>query len=218
MDAAQTISRVGDAVQSEAHAELLGLDVLGGLVTVDGFVSDAVAKANGKAGGASGTYNPVIAKASVGKGLLGVQLDASGLGLTGSGLPADVQGQVNTVLGQVQSALNTVLNTIGVHITPVAGTSTATPDGKSATATGGSMLISLTPPQLPGVADGTTPLAQINLGAPTAAVNAAQQAPRTPVEKRPPTLAYTGANLPLAGAAGLGLLVLAGLLRRRFTS
>lgn len=210
LDANQAIDR-SQAVTAQAHAKLLGLDILGGLVTVKGFVSDATATAGGVAGSAKSSYNPVIADASVGNGLLGVKLDAAGLGLTGSGLPADVQNQVNQILSTVQSALNDLLSTLGLKITPVAGSSTAAADGKSAAATGGSMLISLTPPSM------TEPLVAVRLGGTTAKVNAAQ-ATQTVVANRPPALPHTGANLPLAGGAGVVLLASAAFIRRRMTS
>ncbi len=209
LDATQAIDRT-DTVTAQAHAKLLGLDVLGGLVTVKGFVSDAVASANGVAGGATASYNPVIAAASVGNGLLGVTLDPAGLGLTGGGLPPNVQATVNQILATVQTALNGVLDTLGLKITPMPGSRSASPDGTSATATGGSMLISLTPP-------GTSaPLVAVRLGGTTAKVNAATE--KVVVAARPPALPHTGANLPLTGGVGVVLLGTAALIRRRLAS
>ncbi len=218
LDAKQTIAQVRDGESSAAHVKLVGLDILGGLVHVDGFASDATAFANGKDGGADATYNPVIADATIGKSVLGVTLDAKGLGLTVGGLPSSVVQQVDAGLAQVSDAINSLLSQIGVSIEPAAGHKEVSADGKYAKATGGALTITLSPP-ISGVGTSTNaaaaakPLLQVKLGGTTAEARAEM----TPVVMaRPAALPHTGANLPLIAGGGLGLMLAAGLVRRRF--
>jgi LPXTG-motif cell wall-anchored protein len=222
LDANQAIDQVNRGVQSQAHVKLVGLNVLGGLVHVDGFVSDAKAFADGVAGDGAADVNPTIAHATIGKSILDVALDPNGLGLSIGGLPSSVVQQVNQGLQQVQAALNNVLANIGLTVTPTEGTTSVSPDGKSAKATGGALTITLAPPTSAGTslnsaaaAPASAPLLQVRLGGTTAEANAAQ-APV--VQVRPAALPHTGANLPLTAGVGALLLGAAAMVRRRITS
>jgi hypothetical protein len=209
LDANQSIQRVADGAESQAHVKLIGVDILGGLVKVDGFTSDAEAFANGVAGDARASYNPVVARAEIGNGVLGATLGANGLNLTVPGLPNSVSQQVNAALKQLQAALNSLLANLGVSVHPAAGSSYAAPDGTYATATGSALTITVADVLSPKSA----PLVQVKLGGTTASTRAKQLqvASYTP----PKHLAFTGANLPLTGGIAVALLASAAVLRRR---
>ena len=213
LQAGQSIAPASNAAVANAHANLVNLNVLNGLVTVDGFESTATAIANGVAGGASATFSghkPIVA---VGTPVITATLDESGINIqdaTGQ-LPAQVQDAVNTALSTLNAALNTLLGTLGVHLTFVPGHSTASPDGKFAAATG---------PEYDIVVDNPTssaPLALIGLGHGTTASVSASQSPVTHVLSNPQAgkLPHTGANLPLIAGGGLAFLLGAAYLRRR---
>jgi LPXTG-motif cell wall-anchored protein len=213
LQATQSIAPNGNSAQSQAAANLLNLNVLNGLVTVEGFASTATAMANGVAGGASASFSghkPIVA---VGTPVITATLDETGINIsdaTGQ-LPAQVQDAVNTALSTLNGALNTLLNTLGVHLTFVPGHSTASPDGKFASATG---------PEYDIVVDNptsSTPLALIGLGHGTTASVSAAQAPALHRQANPQAgkLPHTGANLPLIAGGGLAFLLGAAYLRRR---
>lgn len=210
--ATQSIAPSSDAAEATADSNLVDLNVLNGLVTVDGFESTATAIANGVKGGASATFSghkPIVA---VGTPVLTATLDESGVNIqdaTGQ-LPSQVQDAVNTALSTVNGALNTLLSTLGVHLNFVPGHSTASPDGKFASATG---------PEYDIVVDNPTssaPLALIGLGhGTTASVSAAQQHTVNLPNPQAGKLPHTGANLPLIAGGGLAFLLGAAYLRRR---
>jgi LPXTG-motif cell wall-anchored protein len=212
LQAGQSIAPASNAAVAKANATLLNLNVLSGLVTVSGFESTATAIANGVAGGASATFSghkPIVA---VGTPVLTATLDESGINIqdaTGA-LPSQVQDTVNTALSTLNTALNTLLNTLGVHLTFVPGHSTASPDGKFASATG---------PEYDIVVDNPTssaPLALIGLGhGTTASVSAAQHKVVQLANPQAGKLPHTGANLPLIAGGGLAFLLGAAYLRRR---
>jgi LPXTG-motif cell wall-anchored protein len=214
LDATQSIAPATDAAQSAAGVNLANLDVLNGLLTVKGFVSQATAVANGKAGGAHASFSGHAPIVQVGTPLLTATLDETGLNLSDvAGLPADVTGQVNSALAQLQSALNTLLGTLGVHLNYVPGhVDKVDSAGRYAAATGPEYDIVVDSP-VPG--DGA--LAEIGLGHGTTASVSAQQAPKH-VQLRNPqegALPHTGANLPLIGGIAIALLAGAAVLRRR---
>ncbi|MDQ1695834.1 MAG: hypothetical protein QOJ03_1187 [Frankiaceae bacterium] len=217
LDASQSIAPAGNAAQSLAAVNLADLNVLNGLLTVKGFVSQATAVANGKAGGAHATFSGHAPIVAVGTPLLTATLDENGINLSDVvGLPQDVTDQVNSALATLQDALNTLLGTLGVHLNFVPGhVDKVDSRGRYAAATGPEYDIVVDSP-LPG--DGA--LAEIGLGHGTTASVSAQQAPRVVKLPNPQqgALPHTGANLPLIGGAGLALLFGAALLRRRMGS
>jgi hypothetical protein len=214
LDASQSIAPAAGAAQALASVNLADLDVLNGLLTVKGFVSEATAVANGKPGGAKATYSGHAPIVQVGTPLLTATLDEAGLSLSDvAGLPADIADQVNAALATLQDALNTLLGTLGVHLDFVPGhVDKVAADGSYAAATGPMYDIVVDSP-LPG----DPALAEIGLGHNTKASVSAKQATR--IVKRPNpqegALPHTGANLPLIGAGALALMVAAGILRRR---
>jgi enamine deaminase RidA (YjgF/YER057c/UK114 family) len=215
LDAQQSIAPAGNAAKSAAAVNLTSLDLLNGLITVKGFVSQATAVANGKAGGASASFSGHAPIVAVGTPLLTATLDETGLNLSDvQGLPQDVTDQVNSALAQLQAALNTLLNTLGVHLNFVKGhVDKVDPAGRYAAATGPEYDIVLDSP-IPG--DGA--LAEIGLGHGTTASVSAQQAPKHVNLPNPQqgALPHTGGNLPLIGGVAMALLIGAAVLRRRF--
>jgi LPXTG-motif cell wall-anchored protein len=214
LDATQSIAPAADAAQSAAGVNLANLDVLSGLLTVKGFVSQATAVANGKPGGAHATFSGHAPIVAVGTPLLTATLDENGLNLSDvAGLPADVTDQVNSALAQLQAALNTLLGTLGVHLNYVPGhVDKVDSAGRYAAATGPEYDIVVDSP-VPG--DGA--LAEIGLGHGTTASVSAQQAPKLVKLRNPQqgALPHTGANLPLIGGIAIALLAGAAVLRRR---
>lgn len=215
LDATQSIGPSGNAAQSTAGVNLTSLNVLNGLLTVQGFVSKATAIADGLPGGASASFagkTPIVA---VGTPLLTATLDDTGLTLSNvAGLPSSVTQQVDSALQQLQAQLNTLLNTLGVSMKYIPGhVDKVASDGSYAAATGPEYDIAVQ-----NIATGE-PVLDVALGHnTTASIAAAQQKPPAVVVSmpRPPALPHTGANLPLIGGVGLALLLGAAVLRRRF--
>jgi hypothetical protein len=208
LTASQSIAPAAGAAQAVASSNLLDLNVLNGLLTVKGFTSQAVATANGIAGGAHAsfsTHQPIVA---LGTPVLTATLDETGLAL--QGIPG-LGDTINTALTAVQQAINSLLNTLGVHLNFVQGTEKTTSDGTYAAATGPEYDIVVTNPI------DNSALTEVGLGHGTVASVSAKQAQHLslPATSGPHSLAFTGLNLPLVGGAGLALLVLAGYLRRR---
>src|SRR4051794_36729315 len=214
--APQSTPPAGDAAQSVAGVNLADLNVLNGLLTVKGFVSQATAVANGKAGGAHASFSGHAPIVAIGTPALTATLDEAGLNLSNvTGLPQSVTDQVNTALATLQDALNTLLGTLGVHLNFVPGhVDKVDSNGRYAAATGPEYDITVTNPV------DNSALAEIGLGHGTTASVSAQQATHVVKVANPQAsaLPHTGANLPLIGGTGLALLVGAGLLRRRFSA
>jgi LPXTG-motif cell wall-anchored protein len=212
LDAKQSIGAAGNAARSMAQTNLATVNVLNGLVKVQGFQSSATAVANGIAGGASAVasgHQPIV---TVGTPVLTASLDQNGLSLSNvTGLPSSVTAQVNSALATLQAAINGLLGTLGVHFNYVQGHSYAAPNGKFATATGPEYDITVKNPL------GAGDLAVIGLGHGTTASISAAQAPKTVnvPNSQLHALPHTGANLPLIGGIGLALLIGAGIVRRR---
>jgi LPXTG-motif cell wall-anchored protein len=209
LDATQSIAPTAGAAQSVAGVNLADLNVLNGLLTVKGFVSQATAVANGQPGGAHASFSGHAPIVAVGTPVLTATLDETGINLTGAGLPS----QITDALSQVQNALNTLLGTLGVHLNYVPGhVDKVDSNGRYAAATGPEYDIVVDSP-VPG--DGA--LAEIGLGHGTTASMAA--APKTIHQflKNPQqgALPHTGANLPLIGGIAIALLAGAAILRRR---
>ena len=217
LDAKQSIAPAAGAAQSLASVNLADLNVLNGLLSVKGFVSQASAVANGKVGGAKATFSGHAPIVQIGTPVLTATLDETGVNISNVvGLPKELTDQVNAALATLQDALNTLLGTLGVHLNFVPGhVDKVDRNGRYAAATGPEYDIVVDSP-IPG--DGA--LAEIGLGHGTTASVSAQQA--TKVVKLPNpqqgALPHTGANLPLIGGGALALMVVAGLLRRRMVS
>ena len=216
LDASQSIAPAADAAQATSSVNLANLNVLNGLLTVKGFVSQAVASATGTAGGAHASFSGHAPIVAVGTPLLTATLDETGLNLSDvAGLPQSVTDQVNTALKSVQDALNTLLGTLGVHLNYVPGhVDKVDSNGRYAAATGPEYDIVVDSP-VPG--DGA--LAEIGLGHGTTASVAARPATKVVQLPNPQqgALPHTGANLPLIGGSALALMVGAAVLRRRFS-
>lgn len=216
LDASQSIAPAANAAQANASVDLADLDVLNGLLTVKGFVSQAVASATGKAGGAHATFSGHAPIVAVGTPVLTATLDETGLNLSDvAGLPQSVTDQVDAALKSVQDALNTLLGTLGVHLNYVPGhVDKVDSNGRYAAATGPEYDIVVDSP-VPG--DGA--LAEIGLGHGTTASVAARPATKVVQLPNPQqgALPHTGANLPLIGGSALALMVGAAVLRRRFS-
>jgi LPXTG-motif cell wall-anchored protein len=214
LDASQSIAPAANAAQSVAGVNLASLNVLNGLLTVKGFVSQATAVANGKPGGAHASFSGHAPIVQVGTPLLTATLDETGLSLSDvQGLPQDVTDQVNGALAQLQDALNTLLGALGVHLDFVPGhVDEQKADGTRAAATGPEYDIVVDSP-----AGDKAPLAEIGLGHGTTASVSAAQAPHIVKLRNPQqgALPHTGANMPLIGGVGLALLIGAAVLRRR---
>jgi len=218
LDATQSIAPAGDAAQATAHSLLTNLNLLNGLVTVDGFESQATAIANGKAGGAQATFSGHKPIVHVGTPVLSAALDENGLSLSNvAGLPSSVSDQVNSALAQLQSVLNTVLGTLGVHINYVAGhvDRVDAVHGRYAAATGPEYDVVVANPL-----DAKNAIAVVGLGHGTTASVSAAQAPHHVALPNPQQgkLPHTGANLPLIAGGGLALLLGAAYIRRRITA
>src|SRR5436190_1829744 len=213
LDASQSIAPAGNAAKSVAGVNLANLNVLNGLVTVKGFVTQATAIANGRPGGAHASFSGHAPIAQVGTPLLTATLDETGISLSDvQGLPQDVTEQVNSALAQLLDALNTLLNTLGVHLTYVPGhVVEQTSDGKKATAVGPEYDITVDSPV------DKAPLVFVGLGHNTMASVSAAQAPKIVKLPNPQqgALPHTGANMPLIGGIALALMIGAAVLRRR---
>jgi hypothetical protein len=217
LDAQQSIAPAANAAQSVASVNLADLNVLNGLLTVKGFVSQATAVANGKAGGAHASFSGHAPIVAIGTPVLTATLDENGLNISDvTGLPQNVQDAVNSALATLQDALNTLLGTLGVHLNFVPGhVDRVDSAGRYAAATGPEYDVVVDSP-IPG--DGA--LAEIGLGHGTTASVAARPATKVVQLPNPQqgALPHTGANLPLIGGGGLALLVGAAVLRRRMGS
>jgi LPXTG-motif cell wall-anchored protein len=215
LTAGQNIAPAGSAAKATADTVLANLDLLSGLVTVNGFESHAMAIANGKSGGATATFSghkPIVA---VGTPVLTAALDENGLNLSNvAGLPSSVSDTVNGALATLQSVLNTVLGTLGVSLNYVPGhvDKVDTVGGKYAAATGPEYDITVANPT-----DKTQAIAVVGLGHGTMASVSAAQATRHVQLKNPQQgkLPHTGANLPIIAGGGLAFLLGAAYLRRR---
>jgi hypothetical protein len=216
-DTNQGVSPLGDGVQSISTLGLVDVNVLGGLLSIDGFHSSAMAFANGKAGGAKTAISatkPLI-KVNAADALC-AQLSVNGISLCNTdnlGLPASITKQLNSLLASLSSELNAITSKILGNvplISETAGSQHAAANGKSATAVAPAYNISV------------GHLLTVSLGSGVSASAAAlQNTPKQIVvlnhpEKTPSKqLPFTGLNLGEVGLIGLSLLVVAAVIRRR---
>ncbi len=203
----QKVTRLGQTVTSEAANKLVGVDVLGGLIHVDGIESRAVASLGPSASSSDATAT--LLKANVGD-LLSVtltdKLEALLGGQVGSALPADVLGTVNGALAQVTGLL---AETLGLQTPLQAKTSkSASADESSATVEAAALV--LDPLRNPAA-----PLLRIGF-VPAEAKVKAQSITSTVISPQAPvSLPRTGGELPLTGAVATVLVGVALMARRR---
>ncbi|HVB26588.1 MAG TPA: hypothetical protein VNE21_01605, partial [Mycobacteriales bacterium] len=188
-----------------ADSNLIGLNLLNGLVTVDGFDSWAKATTLGTPGSAVATFAGHTPILHVGTPILSATIDQNGVSLQNvAGLPSSVTDTVNQVLSTLSTVLNGLLKTLGVTPSFTPGHATYNANRSAATAYGPTYDIA--------VANAVTgPLADIRLGDNVTASIAAGLAPAAPLVITPDTnpkttLPHTGANLGLTAGIGLALL------------
>ncbi|HVY09230.1 MAG TPA: LPXTG cell wall anchor domain-containing protein [Mycobacteriales bacterium] len=212
----QQVTPFASGVKSTSTMGLVDVDVLGGLLSIDGFHNSATAFANGKPGGAHAEVSgaqPLI-KVNAADALC-AQVGADGVSLCnvdGLGLPASITSQVNGLLKTLSNEINQITSKIlsGVPlISETKGSTHVSEDGKSATATAPAYNISV------------GHLLTVTLGNGVSASAAALQNKPAEVtvlnnpENTPHSLPYTGSNYPLMGLLAMALLGIALVVRRR---
>ncbi len=210
----RAITRNGDAVTAVSSNALTDVELLGGLVTVEGLTSTATATAAGVKGSASApTPSSQVVHVKV-KGVADLVLDKTGIHLTdtlGNLVPAAVTDGVNGALAQLQGAIAL----LGIRVQDGLGTSKVAADGRSAEAHASGAAVEINPLKA------AAPLVRLSM------VNSNALVAATPVDLpvrvvTPPSavtsLPRTGANLPLTGAIATGLVGLAMVARRRRTA
>jgi LPXTG-motif cell wall-anchored protein len=231
VDAQESIAPTASSTRSTAFGRLADLKLFGGLITVSGFGSTVSATATGtdpkKAGGSHAEADAQLVKASLddgGSSLLGKTLvavvDSKGLALQvlgSTGVSQSVQdlaAALNSAVGTLTTQLNNLLGMLGVTIQQSAVQHSETAMHAEAHASG--VLVEVAPPS-----SGLD--LKVRVGATDAESNYAAPAVTLPAPKAPAPgakapekkLAYTGADLPLLGLAGLVLSGAAIVLRRR---
>ena len=123
IEATQQVTRTGQTVTSQATNNLVGIEVLGGLIDVSGIQSSAVASLGN--GVTSSAATAQVLKAQVGD-LLSVtltdKLEALLGGQAGALIPAEVLAQVNAALAQVTGLL---ADTLGLQVSQAKSSRTA---------------------------------------------------------------------------------------------
>lgn len=211
IETAQSVTRTGSTVTSRASNELVGIEVLGGLIDVSGIESTAVASLGGSA--PSAEANATVLKAVVGDVItleVADRLQTILGGTVGDALPADVLQTVNTTLATVNEL---VTSSLGLSMPVQAKTSeSASADAASAVVEPASLVID-------PLRSGTAPLLRMGFVPASAQVTAQSITSRVnaPTTATPTALPRTGGSLPvaLAGAALLGVALVA---RRRRTA
>ena len=211
VEATQQVTRTGQTVTSQATNNLVGIEVLGGLIEVSGIQSNAVASLGN--GVTSSAATAQVLKAQVGD-LLSVtltdKLEALLGGQAGALIPADVLAQVNAALAQVTGLL---ADTLGLQVSQAKSSKTASADQASASVEAASLVLN---PLRSAV-----PLLQIDFVPAEAAVKAQSITRRvitpTTLTTTPTSLPRTGGSVPLA-LAGSVLVGVALVARRRRTA
>ena len=211
IEATQQVTRTGQTVTSQATNNLVGIEVLGGLIDVSGIQSSAVASLGN--GVTSSAATAQVLKAQVGD-LLSVtltdKLEALLGGQAGALIPADVLAQVNAALAQVTGLL---ADTLGLQVSQAKSSKTAGADQASASVEAASLVLN---PLRSAV-----PLLQIDFVPAEAAVKAQSITRRvitpTTLTTTPTSLPRTGGSVPLA-LAGSVLVGVALVARRRRTA
>ncbi len=214
LESTQKVTRSGNAVAADATSVVGGLNILGGLVTVDAAKTTSHSVANGRVGSADAKSSTSLANVKVADVL---ELNVGEDGLTGSLLGQDLPSEVNSTFQTVLNAVNGALALAGVEIVNGKTTSSVDPNGQYASSSSDGMAIIVNP------LHAAKPLVMVQLVPAGTAVNAAVLATTTtkgnpPSVKAPEAdtpLAYTGAELPLFALVGSGLAGIALVARRR---
>lgn len=211
----ENITRAGSMVTAKATSEVVGLNILNGLVKLDGVKTESVSSANGVKGAAAADTLTTIAHLSVAD-KLDLKLTKDGLSgsLLGDELPAVAQDAVQTVI----STVNGVLALAGVQIIQGKTEKSVDPAGKFASSSSEGVGIVVNPLKA------AKPLVLVQLVPAGTAVNAAHS-PKNPQVAVPQiknpdttgTMPRTGAELPLFAILGTGLAGAALVARRRRT-
>jgi hypothetical protein len=215
-DTNQSVAPAANGVKAISTLGLVDVDVLGGLLSINGFHSQAMAFANGKPGGAhtSTSATKPLVKINAANALC-AELSTSGISLCNVdnlGLPASVTTQLNQLLNQLSGELNMITSKILGSVPLISethGSAHAAANGKSASAVAPSYNISVGHLLTVTLGDGVS-----------ASAAALQNAPKKIVvlnnpENTPGNLPFTGVNLGELGIAGLVLLGIAVVVRRR---
>jgi hypothetical protein len=209
VESSQQVTRKAGTVTSQVSNKLVGVDLLGGLVTVEGIESKALASL-GNGGASAADANATVLRAKVGD-LVSLEvadtLRAQLGGTLGQAIPADVVNTVNGALAQVTTLLASTLGLQDPSQSQISETSTA----DEATAKASAAVLVLNPPALNLAA----PLLRIGFVPAEASVKA-QSVTSTPVTPTtvPVALPRTGGEEALAAVA-LSLIGGALVIRRR---
>jgi hypothetical protein len=218
IESEQAVDRAAGVVTSTSSNKLVGVSVLGGLVTVDGLSSAATAAlGNGVSQATADKGQNAILKVNV-KDVLTATL-GSGLGvdLTSNVLPpavvSTVQGALNTVTGLLNGVLGATLAQTKV------GSIVETPNHAASSVSAAELVVK---PTLPGVGAvfGDKPLLDVAFVPAEADVVKGEAATpptvvTTPAKAAQHQFAPTGANFGLTAPIAIGLMGLAVVARRR---
>ena len=214
----ENITRAGSMVTAKATSEVVGLKVLGDLVTLDGVKTESVSSANGQKGAAAADTLTTILGLKVGD-VLDLKLTSDGLegSIAGNALPDVAKDAIQEVI----TAVNGVLATAGVQIINGQTESVVDPAGKYARSSSEGVGIVVNPLKA------KDPLVMVQLVPAGTAVNAAHIPTKKPPVVKPPAvnppgktdvpLARTGVELPLFAVLGTTLAGVALVVRRRRT-
>lgn len=142
-----TVETAGELVRSTAHGGVAELSLLGGLVTVPAFQFTSLAETAGTPGSARASSEVTTLAVSIGDYLVAIDgtlltvgdftIDLADPEL--EGLPSE------DLLGPIEGVLAELLNAGGLSVTQGAGTTSAAPDGSSATASTSAFALRLRP-------------------------------------------------------------------------
>lgn len=219
IESEQTVNRAAGVVTSTSANKLVGVSVLGGLVTVDGLTSEASAKlGNGVSEATADKGQNALLKVNVDDLLTAEVTNGLNVALGSSALPPAVVTAVNGALAQITSLLNGVL---GASLTQTAvGEQIEEADHAASTVNAARLVVNPTLPGL-GTALFDKPLLDVQFVPSTADVVKANAVVPPTVTTTPgkaaaqPVMARTGANFALTGPIAIGLMGLALVARRR---
>ncbi|MCW2777915.1 MAG: hypothetical protein JWN17_1640 [Frankiales bacterium] len=211
------ILRKGDAVTSTVANTIDSLDVLGGLVSVEGITSRASATAGGAPGTGKADFVAPVLNVKVADGALGFRIDSAGATLTGlatDALPAALKPVVQNALGSVNGLLSQVA---GIDVAYGKGVTSVAKDGTSAASEVSATTLTINPAGLAALMPAGKKFLTVSL-VPAKAVASSRVVAAAPAAlpvAAPQALPRTGGDLPLTGAVATGLLGLALVVRRR---
>ena len=218
IESEQAVDRAAGVVTSTSSNKLVGVSVLGGLVTVDGLTSMAsAALGNGVSEATADKGQNAILKVSV-KDVLTATLGSDlGVDLTSPVLPPEVVSAVEGAIDQVTALINQVL---GATLTQTAvGQQIESPNHAASSVSAARLVVN---PTLPGVGAifGSKPLLDIQFVPAEADVVKANAAVpptvvTTPAKATQHQFARTGANFGLTAPIAVTLMGLAVVARRR---